>query len=155
MKPSLRNGPSILNKLRDAAYDTVFHVGDTGLQFVADLIHGPHNVRQNAYGNRQQSKQERTGEKPLKFEEKKLFTELLKRQDGERLTDFWKRRKAHLASASKPRLISQFRQLQIRREQIASESSKTLADQKRRKLEAEFRQIARFQSAASQRKTML
>jgi len=79
--------------LRDHAYDTVFHVGDTALQFTADLIRGPDNMRHIPYIERQLGKQERKSapppttkikpEKPLSFSERQTFTQMLRRQAGE------------------------------------------------------------------------
>lgn len=53
-------------KLRDFAYDTVFHVGDTVLQLTADLIHGPDNYWSGGYHKRQINKSERTVQKRAK-----------------------------------------------------------------------------------------
>jgi len=151
MKPQLRNGPSILNRMRDAAYDTVFHVGDTGMQFVADLIRGPENARQPSYEKRQLGKQERSGEKPIKLEERQLFSELLKRHHGEPLTLYWKRRKAHLASPDKASLVGQFRELRAGRKRAEDSGSEVAAEMKKRQLEAEFRKITQLGANASNR----
>lgn len=50
---------SFLDTLRDWAYDTVLHVGDTASQFLWDVIAGPDEGRQQAYTTRQRAMQER------------------------------------------------------------------------------------------------
>jgi len=101
--------------LRDRAYDTVFHVGDTALQFTADLIRGPDNIRHGPYSERQLGKQERKTlppitktkpEKPLSFSEKQVFTQMMRRQAGESVTEHWKRRKELLQHPRKRQLIA-------------------------------------------------
>jgi len=101
--------------LRDRAYDTVFHMGDTALQFTADLIRGPDNIRHGPYNERQLGKQERKTpplttktkpEKPLSFSEKQIFTQMMRRQLGESVIEHWKRRKELLQHPRKRQLIA-------------------------------------------------
>jgi len=101
--------------LRNRAYDTVFHVGDTALQFTADLIRGPDNIRHDPYSERQLGKQERKTpppttkakpEKPLSFSERQTFTQMMRRQAGESVIEHWKRRKELLKHPHKRQLIA-------------------------------------------------
>jgi len=101
--------------LRDRAYDTVFYVGDTALQFTADLIRGPDNARHEPYMQRQLGKQERKNppeikknapEKPLNFSEKQAITQMLRRRSGESIIEHWKRRKELLYHPDKRQLIA-------------------------------------------------
>ncbi len=127
--------------LRDRAYDTVFHTGDTALQFTADLVRGPGNIRHGPYIERQLGKQERKStppltiktkpEKPLNFSEKQVFTQMLRRQAGESVIEHWKRRKGLLKHPHKRQLISveqkieaeaqRDRSITVERRNIASE----------------------------------
>lgn len=118
---------SALSFARDSAYETVFHVGDTGLQFTADLIHGPDNPRHERYAYREINRREKQAErryeaaqgikravkprkvlrseKPLNFEEKRTFSEMTRRRAGESITRHWKRRKELLGHPRKRQLI--------------------------------------------------
>ncbi len=100
--------------LRDRAYDTVFHVGDTALQFTADLIRGPENLRHDRYADRQLKMRERKPAPPtfkakpkksLSFSERQIFTHMMRRQTGESVIEHWKRRKELLAHPHKRELI--------------------------------------------------
>jgi len=117
--------------LRDRAYDTVFHVGDTALQFTADLIRGPDNMRHIPYIERQLGKQERKSappptnkikpEKPLSFSERQTFTQMMRRQAGESVIEHWKRRKELLKHPHKRQVIATERAITVERKTIASE----------------------------------
>lgn len=125
--------------LRDRAYDAVFHVGDTALQFTADLIRGSENIRHDHYAGRQLRKQERKTapaikqpkpEKPLSYDERKVFTLMMRRQAGESVTNHWKRRKEMLRHPHKRQLIAveqkvaasdRERSITVERKTIASE----------------------------------
>lgn len=118
---------SFVSMLRDHAYDTVFEIGDTGLQFGAELMHGPQNYRYGQYAKRQIDRQQKkltpkaakkstqqanakpqkvVTEKPLKFEEKKIFSEMMRRQNGESIIAHWKRQKTLLADPQKQTIIA-------------------------------------------------
>lgn len=101
--------------LRDRAYDVVFHVGDTALQFTADMIRGPENSRHDSYAARQLQRQERkpmsalkaaTAKKPLSFSEGQIFSEMLRRRNNESIIEHWKRRKDWLQHPHKRQLIA-------------------------------------------------
>lgn len=126
--------------LRDRAYDAVFHVGDTALQFTADLIRGPDNARQGGYADRQLKMQDRKNppatqkakpEKALNYSEKQTFTQMMRRQVGENLIEHWKRRKSLIQHPHKRELIAveqkveaeakKDRSITVERKSIASE----------------------------------
>jgi len=105
---------SLFNWLRDKAYDGVFHVGDTALQFTADIIRGSDHSRHDSYATRQMNRVERKQapkpkqvkpEKPLNFQEKAFFVEMMRRKENESVIDHWKRRKELLAHPQKRNLI--------------------------------------------------
>ena len=123
---------SFASLLRDSTYDTVFALGDTSLQFGAELIHGPQNTRYGQYAYRQIERQQKPlqakppqkpnkqqtkpkavrphktkFEQPLKFEEKRSFAEMMRRQNGESIIEHWKRQKVLLAAPEKQQLIQQ------------------------------------------------
>ena len=123
---------SVFSILRESGYESVFHLGDTALQFTADLIHGPDNPRHEQYSYRQidqqQKKAERkkpaqkkissipkkpaqktrpiAAERPLNISEKKYFSEITRRQQGKSIIEHWKRRKYMLSHPHKRSLIS-------------------------------------------------
>ena len=125
---------SALSLARDGAYEAVFHIGDTSLQFTADLIHGPDNPRHERYAYREIHRGEKQGERrqeaaqgikhprkpparvkperPLSFEEKRLFSEMTRRQAGESIIEHWKRRKQLLEHPHKRQLIERERKLE-------------------------------------------
>lgn len=130
--------------LRDRAYDSVFHVGDTALQFTADLIRGPENGRHDGYADRQLKKQERKTapaikkakpEKPLNYSEKQTFAQMMRRQVGESLIEHWKRRKSLIQHPHKRGLITaeqkveaeakKDRSITVERKSIASDYQQT------------------------------
>ena len=140
--------------LRDRAYDTVFHVGDTALQFTADLIRGPDNARHEPYIQRQLGKQERKNppeikktapEKPLNFSEKQAFTQMLRRQSGESIIEHWKRRKELLQHSDKHQLIAT-------EQKIEAEAKKERSIQVERKTIASDYQQNRLRKSARTRK---
>lgn len=99
--------------LRDRAYDAVFHLGDTALQFTADMIRGPESQRHDHYTGRQLRKQERKSSpatrqagKPLNYVERQAFQQMTKRKAGESLIEHWKRRKQLLQHPDKRQLIA-------------------------------------------------
>jgi len=144
---------SALGTLRDLSYDSVFHVGDTALQFTADVIRGPDDMRYGKYAYRQIEKQQRRilkqaakpkiVEKPLKFEEKKAFAELMKRQQGETIIEHWKRQKRLLAYPNKQQLVKDYHTVNQKLE-------KAVKQQDTSKLEAQFRAISRASQSAGQ-----
>jgi len=114
---------SAISILRDSTYETVYHVGDTALQFTADLVRGPDNLRHYQYVNRQVSKQENKpvkssesslrsqkspknpSEKPLNYSEMQYFSNITRRKEGESIIEHWKRRKYMLSHPRKRSLI--------------------------------------------------
>ncbi len=140
-------------KLGDFLYDTVFHVGDTALQFTADLIHGPDNYWSGGYHKRQISKSERVGLKrakkqkatprPLSIEERKVFTSLLKRQNGETIIEHWKRRKAMLDYPNKRELVREINA-------VSNQVKNTEKPQDKAKLEAQFRKLSQAHQSSAQ-----
>ena len=144
---------SLLSKLRDLAYDTVFHVGDTALQFTADLIHGPDNYWSGGYYKRQFNKSERAEQKrakkqkattrPLSIEERKVFTSLLKRQNSETTIEHWKRRKRLLAHPYKRELIRKINA-------VSNQVNNTEKPQDKAKLEAQFRKLSQTHQSSAQ-----
>ena len=145
---------SIISKLRDFAYDTVFHVGDTALQFTADLIHGPDNYWSGGYHRRQSEKAERKnakaiqkGEKPaprLDAGDRKVLDEMLKRQKNETTIEHWKRRKAMLDYPNKRELVDQYKTITGQKGAYGKRSdqhSKVDIEAKKKALEASFQTI--------------
>ena len=70
--------------LRDRAYDTVFEIGDTSLQFIGDMFRGYNENRHQAFAHRTISRREKQSsskishqkprpEKPLSFDQKRSF----------------------------------------------------------------------------------
>lgn len=152
----LENLLSVASFLRDGAYDTVFHVGDTGLQFTADVIRGPSDTRYGKYAYRQIESQQRkvskqqpkmqTREKPLKYNEKQAFTQIMKRQHGESVIEHWKRQKYLLSYPNKQKLVKESQQL----------NSKMKASQKAHdteKLAEQFRAITKEKNSQSQKQS--
>ena len=125
---------SALSFARDGAYEAVFHIGDTSLQFTADLIHGPDNPRHERYAYREIGRREKQAERryeaaqgikqpskpparvkperPLNFEEKRVFSEMTRRRAGESIIEHWKRRKQLLEHPHKRQLIEIERKLE-------------------------------------------
>ena len=145
---------SIISKLRDLAYDTVFHVGDTALQFTADLIHGPDNYWSGGYHKRQSEKTERKnmkaiqkGGKPaprLNAGDHKVLDEMLKRQKNETIIEHWKRRKAMLDYPNKRELVEQFKTMTEQKgayNKRSGDYSKADIEAKKKALEASFQTI--------------
>lgn len=110
-----QNNFSVFEWFRDKAYDTVFHVGDTTLQFAADIIRGSDYSRHDKYVSRQVDRQERKQatpkvkqpkpEKPLNFQEKAIFVEMTRQKTNESIVEHWKRRKELLSHPQKRNLI--------------------------------------------------
>lgn len=119
--------------MRDQAYDVVFEVGDTSLQFIGDMLRGYNEDRHRAFAHRQIARTERrhmpkvtptpatneeapkpTPQKPLSFSEKQAFAAMMGRQSGESIIEHWKRQKALLAYPDKQALIAHHKALQMR-----------------------------------------
>jgi len=100
--------------VRDQLYDFVYQEGDFALQMVGDLFRGYEPKRENKHLERQirhrekrasqpipkskktnetQNKQSQIREKPLSYNEKLAFVDLLKRETGEGQIEYWKRKK--------------------------------------------------------------
>ena len=138
---------SFASLLRDSSYDAVFAFGDTSLQFGAELIHGPQNTRYGQYAYRQIERQQKPlqakapqkprkqakatqksiREKPLKFEEKRSFAEMMRREPGESIIEHWKRQKSLLAFPEKQQLVRDYVALKsrIETEQLAKKTIQT------------------------------
>lgn len=128
--------------VRDRAYDTVFELGDTSLQFIGDMFRGYNENRHQAYAGRQIERQEKKiatknpkqqakpkqratpNPKPLKFEEKRTFAKMMGRQQGETIIEHWKRQKLLLAYGDKQQLIAHHTALQekMRAEQVSQQT---------------------------------
>ena len=142
------------SKFRDLAYNTVFHVGDTALQFTADLIHGPDNYWSGRYHKRQINKSERAEQKratkqkatprPLSIEERKVFSSLLTRQNGETIIEHWKRRKRLLAHPNKHELV---RAINV----VSNQAENTQKPQDKAKLEAQFRKLSQAHQSSAKK----
>lgn len=144
--------------MRGLSYDTVFHVGDTGLQFASDLIQGPDDGRHEKYAYRQIDKGQRQlaksqpqkaakrKEKPLKFEERKILAEMAGRQQGESILEHWKRRKALLNDHDKQGRIAQYSALRAKIDgaEKSQNNAKDIA-----KLKSQFHNISRTSQSAS------
>ena len=140
--------PSVTEWLRNRAYDAVFHVGDTALQFTADLIRGYELHRHQSYTHRQLDRQERTQgihetrqvasnpEKPLNYSEKQAFLELTERMRDESVIEHWKRRKELLAHPHKRDLIEAHAKVQAEYEarSIGIETHMTAEDYQRERI---------------------
>ena len=118
--------------LRDQAYDIVFELGDSSLQFIGDMFRGYNEDRHNAFAHRQIGRQERRQatkapqtkssaagskprpQKPLSYSEKQSFAGMMGRQTGESIIEHWKRQKMLLACPDKQGLIAQHTELQMR-----------------------------------------
>ena len=68
--------------LKTRAYDAVFHLGDTGLQFMADLIRGADNPRRSSYDARQTKRQERKSPPTMKASTQKASRIQIRHQQG-------------------------------------------------------------------------
>lgn len=118
--------------LRDRAYDAVYEVGDTSLQFIGDMFRGYNEDRHQAFANRQISRYEkknilnqpkpvqsvqtskRSPETPLSYDQKQSLVKMMGRQPGESIIEHWKRRKQLLQYPDKPTLIAQYDALEMR-----------------------------------------
>lgn len=118
---------SVGRYLRDRAYDTVFEIGDTSLQFIGDMFRGYNEDRFQAYAHRRIDRYEHkhipkskptqamvTSQKPLTFSEKNSFAAMMGRQRGESIVEHWKRQKNLLAYPDKQSLIMQHEDLKTR-----------------------------------------
>ena len=118
--------------LRDRAYDAVYEIGDTSLQFIGDMFRGYNEDRHQAFAHRQINRYERgnlprasqknrplqasklTPEKPLSYAQKQSLVKMMGRQPGESIIEHWKRRKQLLQYPDKPSLIAQHDALEMR-----------------------------------------
>lgn len=132
---------SLLRKLRDRAYDTVYRDGDFALQFVGDLIRGPSETRDTAFHKRQLMRQGKQQGKTLTYEERQAFLEISKRQEGEKPLDYWKRRKALLESKSKKEIAQHYLALKNRKAKLDSFKMTNDVKKQKRLLEKQFREI--------------
>ncbi len=133
--------PPILGWIVNRMYDTVFHIGDTTQNFLWDALRGTDNANSQPYHHRQLGKRHRQGETPLTTVEKQTFEKVLKRYSGEKLIEYWKRKKALLNHPDKKDLVRQYQAIERRKEQ--GSRARTNQEQKARqqKLEAEFRAL--------------
>lgn len=130
--------------IQDRLYDTVFHIGDSAQQFLWDTMRGPENARHDGYVDRQlQRTQRQTNQKPLNFEERQAFAELLQRGANESLVEFWKRRKALLDHPDKRDLAEQALAVKANQAKAQSGEGKAQAATQQKQLEEEFRRIQR------------
>ena len=111
--------------LRDRAYDTVYEIGDTSLQFIGDMFRGYNEDRHQAFAHRQINRFEKRNipnvpkptqsvqaskpapEKPLSYAQKQSLVKMMGRQPGESIIEHWKRRKQLLQYPDKPSFIAQ------------------------------------------------
>ena len=118
--------------MRDQAYDIVFELGDTSLQFIGDMFRGYNEDRHNAFAHRQIGRQERRqatqvpqpkgravgsksrSHRPLSYSEKQSFAGMMGRQTGESIIEHWKRQKMLLSYPDKQGLIAQYTEVQMR-----------------------------------------
>ena len=141
--------PPIWGWVQDRLYDTVFHVGDSTQEFLWSVAYGTDTDRSQAYQHRQLNRQERKGELPLTQEERLIFTEILKRYEGEKLLDYWKRQKALLNYPDKHALIEQHRQKQKAVDDIKKQQETIHTRQQIARLEEQFRAIVTTKHHAS------
>ena len=133
--------------LRDRAYDTVFHAGDTTQQFLWDAVYGPENTRQNSYTSRQICRQVRKGEVPFTRLEQSTFQKILKRHENEKLLDFWRHRSALLKHPNKKELVASYIKLEKQQRQKAKSQSHAEQREAKQQLEKQFREISSLKSA--------
>jgi len=79
IKPQTKSR-SFFGWLRDGAYDTVFHVGDTAQNFMWDAVYGPNDNRNEKFHKRQLGKNGRRTRKPLTKKEQGVFCKILMRR---------------------------------------------------------------------------
>ncbi len=138
----------IITFLRDRAYDVVYREGDTALQFLADLIASPDEGRTEKYHSRELRRREKAGETPLTTEDKRVFQKILARHENEKVTHYWKRKKAFLAFPHKKDLVAQYRKLEKRKERSDQLTTSQEKRATRKKLEEEFRAITSLRYAS-------
>lgn len=137
-----RKPKSIWDRLRDAAYDTVFHAGDTAQTFLWDAVYGPSDVRSENFQKRQLGKQGRTTVKPLTKKQQNIFCKILKRGENERLIDYWKRQKAMLSIPDKLRMIEAYRLKETKLERLIKDHEDSTHKQKEiAKVEKQFQKM--------------
>jgi hypothetical protein len=118
--------------LRDRAYDAVYELGDTSLQFLGDMFRGYNEDRHQAFAHRQISRYEGRNipkvpkptksaqasrpapETPLSYAQKQSLVKMMGRQAGESIIEHWRRRKQLLQYPDKPSLIAQHDALEMR-----------------------------------------
>ena len=137
--------------ITDKLYDTVFHVGDTTQQFFWDMAYGPENSRTKEYNHRRLKQRERRGETPLTCSDKTVFEKILCRYEGERFTDYWKRKKILLAHSNKKGLVKQIVNVEQQKQKVSQIASSQKQKAQKEKLEKQFRDITSFKNVSPQR----
>jgi len=140
IKPETKSR-SFFGWLRDGAYDTVFHVGDTAQNFLWDAVYGSSDNRSQKYHSRQIDKHDRKSERPLTLEERTIFAKILKRSKGESLIIYWKRQKALLRYPNKLGLVHEYRQKENKITKLKKKNQTVQAYKEIEKLEKQFRNI--------------
>ena len=140
--------PGVFDWIQNRLYDTVFHVGDTAQNFLWDVFQGPESNHSQGYHHRQLGKRQRQGETPLTSLEKQTFEKVLKRYPNEKLTHYWKRRKALLNHPDKKNLVHQYQAIERRKEQNSKTQSNQGQKAEQQKLEAEFRALTSIKHTA-------
>lgn len=133
--------PPFMGWIRDRLYDTVFHVGDTTQEFLWDMFQGPNDARNQGYHSRILDSRHRRGQLPLTSTERLSFEKMMVRSEGERLTDYWRRKKALLDFPNKKALVSGFDALEKQKQKVSSQKESVAKLQELKRLEAEFRAI--------------
>jgi hypothetical protein len=119
--------------LRDGLYHVVFTEGDFALQLVGDFVGGTNRAREQKHLERQLNRKERLTHgkaaekfrkpqiKPLTYEERQVYLEILARKPGEDQVKYWKRKKKLLNVYDKQELVKQElenrRLIELRRQQ--------------------------------------
>lgn len=112
--------PPFMGLIRDRLYDTVFHVGDTTQEFLWDIFQEPNDTRNQGYHSRILDSCHRRGDVPLTYTERLTFERMIVRSDGERLTDYWKRKKALLEFSNKRVLVSGLNALEKQKKKLST-----------------------------------
>jgi len=133
---------SLFDWLRDRAYDTVFHVGDTTQNFLWDAVYGASDMRSEKFHKRQLEKNARKTKKPLTKKEQGVFCKILKRGENEGLLEYWKRQKTLLNFPDKLRLIEKYRLKETKLAGLMKDYNNSTHRQKEiEKVEKQFRKI--------------
>jgi len=147
IKPQTKSR-SLFGWLRDRAYDTVFHVGDTAQNFLWDAVYGPNDLRSEKFHKRQLGKNARKSKKALTKNEQGIFCKILKRGENEGLLEYWKRQKALLSFPDKLRLIEKYRLKESKLERLMKDYGNSAHRQKEiEKVEKQFRKMQKTPSS--------